>query len=550
MAINIDKLKEEVIAIAKGKGPKHTRTQPYNYARAKLDEILEFIKDKKQLSAILKEIDKALKPDSSITFILKGDPVEKHRLIHDAYGESLEPTYYWILDFLRDTLNMDVSKSAEYFSSSEASGYFGEMGARRTALEKQAIELMKTINAVVKSVINLLYDLKLFDIRLKNYEDLKSKDPEVKKNAVWGLKSIWLTEVDAAQKGLGSINSLVQNLQFVTLRDAFMIVPVEEWYVPNADTKKIGEIKSKAANYVKGMDLTDIVKRVLAPRIQEFVEWLYLSEKELRSRREIEKAYLKAQVDSLKIYTRWVRPYLIATQKLIPAEFEEIRRQKEVGLDPSIAPTAFHVIWMYLELLAKTKAKITTRKPIVGEVGELELEDESNRPYAVVEVRMAFRGSPVTAIGARGERGYGFTGKATVFFNGYVMQKKHLDLLEQWKDDEILDFIDKMTKETLDALADDLKKYLEEKPIVEEKKKEPSIELPFAKWVKETFGTMKAFQNQIKQTYLNLAHVIPNKKDAWNIARLMLRAEYIAKNRAFTCFDIYKKAHGMLSWPT
>ena len=545
----IEKLKKEIIAIAKGKGPPSTKDSPYTSARIKLDELLSKIKDKKEISSILAEINKALMPDSSVSFILKGDPVQRHKLIYDSFGESIEPTYYWILDFLKDTLGMDVSKTAEFFSASEASGYYGEMGARRSALEKQAIELMRTINAIVKSIINLLYDLKQFDIRLKNYDDLKSKDPEVKKNAVWGLKSIWLTEVDAAQKGLGSINSLVQNLQFVTLRDAFMTVPVEDWYVPSASTKQISEIKSKAANFIKGMDLSDIVKRVLAPRIQEFIEWLYLSEKELRSRREIEKAYLKSQVDSLKLYTRWTRPYLIAVQKLIPAEFKELQRFKDIGLEPSIAPTSFHVIWMYLELMAKQKAKLTITKPIVGEVGEITLEDESNRPYAVVEVRMCFRSTPVTATGARGERGYGFTGKAVVLFSGYVMQKKHLDLLEQWKDDEILDLVDRMTKETLDALADDLKKYLEEKPVPEKEEKK-SEELPFMAWVKSAFGSLSAFQEQTKALYSKISKIGLGSKETWNIARLMLRAEYIAKNRTFTCFDIYKKAHGMLSWPT
>ncbi len=545
---SIEKLKEEIIAIAKGEGPPSTRSSPYSSARAKLDELLAKVESKKDRIEILREIDKALKPKSSITFILKGDPVQQHRLIYDAFGESIEPTYYWILDYLRDS-GMEVSKTAEYFSASEASGFFGEMGARRTALEKQAIELMKTINMVVKSIINLLYDLKLFDIRLKNYDDLKSKDPELKKSAIWGLKGIWLTEVDATQKGLGSINSLVQNLQFVTLRDAFMVVPIEEWYVPNASSKTISEIKEKAAKYVAGMDLTDIVKRVLKPRILEFIDWLYLSEKELRNRREIEKAYLKAQVDSLKIYTKWVRPYMIAVQKLIPAEFQELARYKDIGIEPSIAPTAFHVIWMYLELLAKAKAKIALRKPIVGESGEITLQDENNRPYAVVEVRIAFRSSPVSAVGAEGVRGYGFTGSTIILFSGYVMQKKHLDLLESWKDDEILDFIDRMTKETLDALSDDLKKYLEEKPIVEEKKPK-EIEIPFMKWVKSTFGSLAKFQEQAKQIYSTIFKIGMSSKEAWNVARLMLRAKYMAKDRTFSCYDVYKSSHGMLAWPT
>jgi hypothetical protein len=98
-------------------------------------------------------------------------------------------------------------------------------------------------------------------------------------------------------------------------------------------------------------------------------------------------------------------------------------------------------------------------------------------------------------------------------------------------------------------LADDLKKYLEEKPVPEKEEKK-SEELPFMAWVKSAFGSLSAFQEQTKALYSKISKIGLGSKETWNIARLMLRAEYIAKNRTFTCFDIYKKAHGMLSWPT
>ena len=72
------------------------------------------------------------------------------------------------------------------------------------------------------------------------------------------------------QRGQGSINALASgNLQFVTLRDAFMIVD---------------SIKA-----VDDLDLNERVKRILKPRVQEFFEWRKRSEQELRKRFEVEK---------------------------------------------------------------------------------------------------------------------------------------------------------------------------------------------------------------------------------------------------------------------
>ena len=64
------------------------------------------------------------------------------------------------------------------------------------------------------------------------------------------------------------------------------------------------------------LELNDRVKRILFPRIQEFKSWLEQSERELRNRYEIEKNYLRSQVNSLKLYSRWAKPYLLSAQKL------------------------------------------------------------------------------------------------------------------------------------------------------------------------------------------------------------------------------------------
>jgi hypothetical protein len=40
-----------------------------------------------------------------------------YELTYDSFGESLEPIYYWLLDFLREDLGYEVEKTADYFAA-------------------------------------------------------------------------------------------------------------------------------------------------------------------------------------------------------------------------------------------------------------------------------------------------------------------------------------------------------------------------------------------------------------------------------------------------
>ncbi len=170
-----------------------------NKSRDRLDEALYAIKKAgdKGKDAFLKDLKEKLKDNKKgLSQVLKGESVGEHDLIYDAFGESMEPIYYWMLDFMKDMQGYKIDKVADFFAASEASGYYGEMGQRRTAMESRiaggggGAGLFGTINLIVKSIINLLFDLKTFDLRLKNYDDLKVKDPLVKKSACEALKGI------------------------------------------------------------------------------------------------------------------------------------------------------------------------------------------------------------------------------------------------------------------------------------------------------------------------------------------------------------------------
>ena len=90
--------------------------------------------------------------------------------------------------------------------------------------------------------------------------------------------------------------------------------------------KEVGPHKHEDEKYVR-CSICKRVKRILLPRIQEFNIWIEQSEKELRKRYEIERTYLKSQVNSLKLYSRWAKPYLKAAQQL---------EMQEKGREPAL----------------------------------------------------------------------------------------------------------------------------------------------------------------------------------------------------------------------
>ncbi len=61
------------------------------------------------------------------------DPVEKHALMYDAFGESLEPLYFWILDFLGaeyKKIDKIVDNFISWFSSFRRNGGSSNEDAR------------------------------------------------------------------------------------------------------------------------------------------------------------------------------------------------------------------------------------------------------------------------------------------------------------------------------------------------------------------------------------------------------------------------------------
>ncbi|MEK6848060.1 MAG: hypothetical protein AABX65_00315, partial [Nanoarchaeota archaeon] len=70
------------------------------------------------------------------------NPIEKHELMYDATGESLEPLYFWILDTLqKDYKDMkNIDKLIDNFISSPGSGHFSEIGQKATRMQEEGMK--------------------------------------------------------------------------------------------------------------------------------------------------------------------------------------------------------------------------------------------------------------------------------------------------------------------------------------------------------------------------------------------------------------------------
>ncbi len=492
---------------------------PEKKEKLNLSEIkkeLDFIKKSKDKIQILKSYlknpeYKDLKVDLTkiiVPLLTSQDNTKvEYRLTYDSLNEGLEQIYFWILDFMRDSspggLDLEVKKGQEIFEASVSSGYFGEIGQRATLMQQKAMEYLSTINNVLKSIINIIYDLKEFEIRLKAYNESKSEKQEEKDAAIKSLKGIWMDQVDA-RKGRASINLLTQDLQFITLRDAFFYV----------NTPKD----------INDLDLNERVKNILKRKLEEYSAWCEMSEKEIRKRYSLEKVYLRSQAGTLRLYANWLKPYLIAAQKL------KMRSSEAKTLTNPNIVNSFSNMEMEIKLYGTKEVEPRT---VHESLREIILD---TKYYAVIEVIANFRSVP-SALSGQGGRHYIHGGRTDLTFKAFVYDDTEKEALENFELYEDLDLIEDFVGMSLELLQKEIDEYLKEKPKEEEPKKLKS-QNPFA-------GTISSFRDMFKPIKVLKFHKM--KVSPIIYSEVEKAAENSAKKFAFTIYNVYKKTHGMIA---
>ncbi len=431
-------------------------------------------------------------------------PMNYH-IIYDTFSQTLEPVYFWTLDFLRSDapsgLGLQVEKIEEEFEASAGGGYFGELGARASAMQDRAMAILRQVNAIIKEIVNLIYDLKEYEMRLETYNNIdpkKQSDLEERKTSELSLRSIWMDQVDI-KKGIGSINNLTRgDLQFVTLRDGFMQA---------SDLKEANKL-----------DLNKRVKSILKKKLSEYLQWRDYSEKELRKRYSIEKNYLKSQIDSLKLYTKWARPYLRASQKLGMKEIGETKLP-----NPDIV-AAFNNMQMELSLFAKKEIK---PESIFPEYSRFEFEDKY---FACLQVDFKYRTVPQSVRSGQSTH-YAHLGTVDVYFSAYAMTEKEMEKIQKEEVFEDMALVEHLTDVSLKELQEDIDKYLGDE---EDKIKEKNKSFP---------NPMKGLLDTLKPIKL-----FKRKAGKYETEKLSQAARNAAKQNCLVIYDVFKKAHRMMTW--
>tara|TARA_Y100000310_G_scaffold101060_1_gene98958 strand:- start:757 stop:2211 length:1455 start_codon:yes stop_codon:yes gene_type:complete len=441
--------------------------------------------------------------------------ITEHSLSYESPSETLEPVYFFILDLMGD-FKLNAEKLVDNFSSTPGSGHFSELMGKATAMQQQGSKILADIGIIMRGVLQVLYDLKDFKIRLQSYDDLKSKDKNTSDAARHSLKQIWLDKVDIT-KGNSSISMMARQLGFETIFDAFLVAK---------DSKDADKI-----------DLNDRVKRVVKSRIEEFNIWVNESEKELRKRYSLERSYLKSQVNSLKLYSRWAKPYLKAAQQL---------EMKEHGREPALVKT-FNTILLELTLLGKSK--IDVKNAILQEDLPQDLKKLKIRRdyFSCILISFKFRGIPQRA-GPQAH--YAFGGKAEITFTAYALNSDEIEKLnkEMEKEDvgDVLKLIEGTTTESLGHLQEEINFFLEEKDESETKKSKEGSN-PFLALI-GVYNKKEKPKEDKKETKKEEKEKKLRSDDWIEKTHLRKFASTKAEETTFLLFDIYKKAHGMVSY--
>ena len=454
-------------------------------------------------------------------------PISSYKLTFDSQQNQLEPTYYWLLDFLGEK-GWDLKKIVDNFMASPGSGQFSEMNMKATKLQEEGMKILGGMNQVIKSVLNLIYDLKEFELRLAHYDDANSSDPKKKEEGLLSLKQIWLDNVDL-KRGRGSIHQMAAELGFTTIREVFMMANSQD------------DLKKMNADEEGGL-INDQVMRILIPRLSEFLKWSDYSEKELRKRFSIEKNYLKSQVETIKLYSAWMKPYLISAEKLRQKGFE-----KNAALVNAFSTSMFE-----LQLFGKQGVKV---EDVYS--GNYKTKRDYHR---VLVLGLEFRGHISQRVTQKGDYGFGMGGKVDMTFDCYSLNDEELDavwkLSEKTDIENSLEFSGDVAGDALKELKEDLDYFLmskegKEKEIEkgEEKKrieKKDSDINPFTALLGLSNKKKKKVVSKNVKVTLAPEDI---KKD--NFVEKMLRAEAAtsAAKWAYLTYDVYKKAHRMASAP-
>ncbi len=456
-------------------------------------------------------------------------PKTGYYLIYEVPHESIEPLYFWTLGHVTNDWGYPiVHKISDIFTAAEHSSFYGASAQRLGLAQDKVAQYLATIGKMVKDMFQLVRELRWIDERKKYYEDA-DKGLE---GAEIALKGLWADMVDGVvggQRTSSNVFVMAQQLQFSALPDMFFNIHVSK--------HTVGKLKGKPADKVSDEEIRGMIdkivekqaggfnkelKNILKRKLYQYQVWKAETWLEIQQRRRFTLDYLQQHYQVIRMYMTWVKPYLKHIQKL-GGDISKLSSADIVA--------AFESSLIEVEFLAQ------------------QIPKGNSKYYSCILMTFQYRTRPQMAFSQEGgyHRGPLHQGETKIFFRSYGWTLEQISNFMKMKESEDLDLISVIDK-SMDALRDDMTKYLAEARQQHEEKKpqkklEPKLDLfePFreiGKGFGETFTAIIPKPGKKGPPAVEKAKDKSEKGAAENGAKFVLWQVY--KN--------FKKAHRLLTW--
>ncbi|MFH1642539.1 MAG: hypothetical protein ABIC04_06610 [Nanoarchaeota archaeon] len=442
-------------------------------------------------------------------------PVNRFRIYVEGYNMSMEEPYFWVLHYLRYYNGFSyVDKVTDIFAAGENSSFFGSSQQRLGSQQDKVSQYLATVGKMVKELFQLVRELRVLDERLSYYVDSYKVESLSRESAEITLKGIWVDMVEQGAKNPASVYGMAREVQFTTLPDLFFSThPHRQEDVDVYVDKHRGDFNRK-------------VKEVLKRKLRTYLTWKEHTFEEVKTRRAFTLKYLRQHYEIIRMYMAWVKPYLKNVQRL---------QMDQSKMDTPDLLLAFETSLIEVEILARMPYK------------------DGYSP--VVLVHFWFRTRPEMSYQQEGwQKGPLHVGRVEMNFRAYGWSQAQIEKYKEMKREEefqLLGLIDASVKAAMEALGDELMKYLAEagdESVKARSKENQSAEAAAAK----VSPLIRPFTNVGNLFRPHRAKAAAKEKPKATTVLLSKKAEADAGSKAagamWSTYAHFKKHHNMLNW--
>ncbi len=460
------------------------------------------------------------------------------KIWRDSMGVSVEESYFWLMRFLRKGtgnelgikgiphgfgLNcVEVYKLKDVFDASVASSFHGQLGTKITAIQQQVSNTLAQIGQMTKTLFPIVREIRIMEERMSYYTGSlgkKAGNDEARQNEVT-LKSTWIEVVEQGMQNPNSVYSMAAKINFVTLPDLFFSIN------PHGDTP--GEQKKRIhkiiTNMAKKHELNVKVRDALTKKLMQYYTWKESTYNEMKHTWKFRIKNLKQHYNVIRLYISWLKPYLTTLKQL------QMKQDQE---SPDIV-SSFESSKLELEVLGVFK--------------------RGKKYHACLLVRMVYVTRPDMTYTPQGQKQPTHVGHMSFVIEPYVATDEDIEFYKEHTDKETLSWFSggeidmvKDVEDAMQSLGEDVEGYLREAETGKREKDDSKVKVKKKSTDGDFFEPFTALMDSFKIFVPEFKKPQSKKRGEDNLSEKeeYAKAKKTASGRAWSLYDIYKKAHGL-----